>query len=196
VRVSEFIAYQARALLYCLGDLPIMTIQSHNFWEFSLAVYSHKAVERACLTLQNSHGLDVNLLLFCYWSGCVHGKLNHEVFDSARAFSAQWREMVVAPLRQIRTEMKNETQELFTDFQAQYENLRERIKFDELAAEKLQQEKLQNLLNPAIAHQDATIASAAINHNLALLLSAEKIVQDARLDALLSIIEEKALQEV
>ena len=48
-----------------------------NLWEFSLSVYGKSGVPDACLTLQNSHGLDVNLVLFCLWlatdSRCLAG---------------------------------------------------------------------------------------------------------------------------
>ncbi|MEE9209867.1 MAG: TIGR02444 family protein, partial [Kiloniellales bacterium] len=39
------------------------------FWDFSLAVWGREAVAPACLALQERHGLDVNLLLFCGWAG-------------------------------------------------------------------------------------------------------------------------------
>ena len=47
-----------------------MAAEAHNpFWDFSLAVWGREAVEPACLDLQERHGLDVNLLLFCGWAG-------------------------------------------------------------------------------------------------------------------------------
>ncbi len=39
------------------------------FWDFSLAVWGREAVEPACLALQERHGIDVNVLLFCGWAG-------------------------------------------------------------------------------------------------------------------------------
>lgn len=37
------------------------------FWNFSLDAYARPGVARLCLTLQDDHGLDVNVLLFCCW---------------------------------------------------------------------------------------------------------------------------------
>lgn len=37
------------------------------FWQFSCEFYQQKGVERACLTLQNEYGLNVNLTLFLLW---------------------------------------------------------------------------------------------------------------------------------
>ena len=40
---------------------------SDAFWSFSLQVYSQPQVSEHCLYLQNSHGCNVNLLLFYCW---------------------------------------------------------------------------------------------------------------------------------
>ena len=48
-----------------------MTEPSSRFWSFSLAVYSDTAVQAECLDLQDRHGIDVNLLLFCAYVGAV-----------------------------------------------------------------------------------------------------------------------------
>src|SRR6202000_1576818 len=50
-----------------------MTTGESRFWTFSLAVYADPAVQRECLALQDDHGVDVNLLLFCAFVGAVHG---------------------------------------------------------------------------------------------------------------------------
>jgi hypothetical protein len=41
----------------------------HEFWDYSLHLYSQPGVEGACLTLQDEFDLDVNIVLFCLWSG-------------------------------------------------------------------------------------------------------------------------------
>lgn len=38
-----------------------------KFWRFSLAAYARPGVAEACLALQDDHGFDVNLILFCCW---------------------------------------------------------------------------------------------------------------------------------
>ncbi|MBO1256846.1 TIGR02444 family protein [Alteromonas sp. 5E99-2] len=40
---------------------------SDGFWSFSLQVYSQPQVSEHCLYLQDNHGCNVNLLLFCCW---------------------------------------------------------------------------------------------------------------------------------
>ena len=41
------------------------------FWQFSLDLYARPHVSTLCLALQDKHGFDVNLLLFCLWSAQV-----------------------------------------------------------------------------------------------------------------------------
>ena len=41
----------------------------HPFWDFSLRVYGSEGVPEACLVLQERHGIDVNVLLYCFWLG-------------------------------------------------------------------------------------------------------------------------------
>ena len=45
------------------------------FWLFSRSIYGTPGVQRECLELQDSFGIDINLLLFCAFVGAVHGAL-------------------------------------------------------------------------------------------------------------------------
>ena len=77
-----------------------------NLWEFSLSVYGKSGVPDACLTLQNSHGLDVNLVLFCLWLASDSRCLTGAEVEEAIALSNAWRQKMISPLRALRTEMK------------------------------------------------------------------------------------------
>ena len=44
------------------------------FWDFSLAVYGKPGFPQAAIALQDRHGLNVNMLLFCLWAG-ANGRL-------------------------------------------------------------------------------------------------------------------------
>ena len=46
-----------------------MTPRANPFWRFSLRTYRAPGVQEACLALQDRCGADVNLLLFCGWTG-------------------------------------------------------------------------------------------------------------------------------
>jgi len=138
--------------------------QSQNFWTFSLALYDREGVADACLKLQTDAGIDVNMLLFCYWHAMLFGEFSNEVFASALRYSQSWKQEVVQPLRNIRHWLKaNALDEEQGDRHSQIENLRQRVKEDELAAEKIQHEALERLVRSAEkVATDSETASAEI----------------------------------
>jgi uncharacterized protein (TIGR02444 family) len=108
------------------------------FWDFSLSVYGRPDVARACLALQERHGLDVNLLLLCCWAGVRgHALTADELADLAGAVGP-WQKEVVVPLRAARRWLKAQTMAP-ADLA---EPLRARIKEQELAAERIEQRVL------------------------------------------------------
>lgn len=115
-----------------------MTMQSTSFWDFSNQIYERKGVARLCLRLQDDYQLDVNLLLFCCWSAHFEPEVSKEAWQRILKFSNQWKSQVVQPLRNARKWMKAERHR--HQQKAEFTILRDRIKMDELAAEKYQQE--------------------------------------------------------
>ena len=110
-----------------------------EFWTFSVRVYADVAVPPACLTLQNDHGLDVNMLLYCCWLGAHGARLDTDLLERALTFAGPWSAQVVKPLRRARTWMKHDSNaraQLPADV---YTDLRESLKTIELEAERLQQ---------------------------------------------------------
>lgn len=78
-------------------------IAPHPFWNFSLEVYAGEGVARACLDLQDRHGIDVNVLLFCCWLGASgRGRIERAALAALVGRIAAWQERVVVPLRQLR----------------------------------------------------------------------------------------------
>ncbi|MBP2292186.1 TIGR02444 family protein [Azospirillum rugosum] len=101
-------------------------------WDFSLAVYARPGVPAACLDLQDRCGQDVNVLLFAAWAGLACGvRLSAEELTRIDSTIAPWRAEVVRPLRAVRRRVKGEDQSLY-----------ERLKSAELAAERVQQDRL------------------------------------------------------
>ena len=120
-----------------------------NLWEFSLSVYGKSGVPDACLTLQNSHGLDVNLVLFCLWLATDSRCLAGTEVKEAIALSDAWRQKMISPLRALRTEMKAwPSEESVSAFsrRTDFEELRNKVKAVELEAEKWQQQMLTSLV--------------------------------------------------
>ncbi len=113
--------------------MPSISPDSHSsLWDFSLTHYARTGVADACLRLQDAHGVNVNLLLWCAWLE-AHGL----TLDATRLSSAQkrihaWDQNYVAPLRQMRRRMKVE----FGVTNKAIGQVRQQIKQAELLAEK------------------------------------------------------------
>lgn len=84
-----------------------MQFPDHPFWDFSLATYGRDGVAEACLALQEAHGADVNILLFCAWAGCNGVSLDRAQIEAACEAVRAWHEEVVRPLRSVRRRLKS-----------------------------------------------------------------------------------------
>lgn len=74
----------------------------HPFWRFSLALWARPPVVRACLALQDRHGADVNLVLFCCWTASRQQRLDRRTLARAMRLVGAWQADVVRPLRAAR----------------------------------------------------------------------------------------------
>ena len=138
-----------------------------SFWDFSVSTYRKPGVTDACLALQDRHGLDVNVLLFCCWFGRTRGVVDEPLWDRVLAFSEAWAGNVVRPLRAVRTWMKHTgcTQPGVSNDACM--GLREDVKRIELKAEQLQERALEELTSDApINILDSTSQIVCTNLNL------------------------------
>jgi uncharacterized protein (TIGR02444 family) len=109
------------------------------FWLFSLRIYGQAGVPSACVTLQDSAGLDVNVLLFGMFAASRGRQLATADVAAIVAAIEPWKLNAVVPLRGLRRFLK----EAPAGFEAQdIPALRQRVKMMELEAERLQQEVL------------------------------------------------------
>ena len=82
------------------------------FWGFSLATYLRPEVATVCLGLQDRHGVDVNMVLFCCWVGASGGgTLSGAEMDAALAAAGPWQRDVIVPLRSLRQDLKGSGKE-------------------------------------------------------------------------------------
>jgi uncharacterized protein (TIGR02444 family) len=150
------------------GDLAL----DNPFWTFSSRFYRTEGVAPACLELQERYGVDVNLLLFCLWIGAERGvRLTQADLAGAEGAIADWHVLVVQALRGARQWMKNQPITVWSEAGV----LRESIKREELAAERIEQAMLhawgQKHLPEAHSPDDAARRAAATD-NFALFLAA------------------------
>lgn len=118
-----------------------MSVPPDNpFWDFSVAVYGQPGVAEACLHLQDTAGVDVNVLLYCCWLARRRPEALTEAEISAIAARTEvWRNEVVRPLRSVRRWLKGGRTGLPAE---SVESLRSAVKKIELQSERLQQDML------------------------------------------------------
>lgn len=158
-----------------------MTKQSTSFWNFSNQLYAREGVADACLALQEQFHLDVNLVLFCFWSAHCHASVSDEEWQQILEFSTQWNSHVVQPLRNVRIWMKTGAENQAKNKGIQIETLRNRIKLDELAAEKIQQERIEDLV-PNLLSASVEFNGGVARSNFEKLLRAQSLKINTELD--------------
>ncbi|MEO7727981.1 MAG: TIGR02444 family protein [Burkholderiales bacterium] len=120
--------------------------KSSVFWQFSLDFYARPRVAGVCLQLQDSAGVDVNLLLYLLFIATHQREVSRDDVARLDALVKAWREQAVLPLRTLRRKLKTGIEPLPT---RETESLRSAVKRIELDAERVEQETLERLAPPA-----------------------------------------------
>ncbi len=111
---------------------------ANPFWDFSLEVYQRRNVAGPCMALQDRLQLDINLLLFCCWTGERGHQLSEQQVREALTATEVWQSQVVAPLRRLRRLLKTSLDLAPERRQA----FRDKLKDVELDAERVEQDIL------------------------------------------------------
>ena len=157
------------------------------FWRFSLRFYRRPEVSALCLTLQDEYGIDVNCLFFILFLAINGRQLTPGEARRIDAHTRDWRRRVVQPLRAIRRDLKGGIAPMDTQATAA---LRSAIKRDELHAERLQQETLeQTFLVQSIG--TATAPGMATAANIAAYSTLTGALPEAAVNALLTSLAEE-----
>lgn len=135
---------------------------TESFWNFSVNYYALPGKADICLALQDGKSMDVNVLLFLLWQAQQRRRLSQAEIGEVVTFVESWRMSVVQPLRGVRRFLKEPGKPWETPGIRAF---RERIKREELLAERIQQEAMAAAF-PAVG-QDGSVSSAA-RTNLAL----------------------------
>lgn len=109
---------------------------TNPLWDFSLAIYSSKEVQAACLELQDGSGVDVNAMLYVLWLASLGRKLDTAAVRQVLDTFDPWRAEVVVPLRVARRALREPAAVIDAEGAA---SLRAQVKKVELEAERLQQ---------------------------------------------------------
>lgn len=137
------------------------------FWLFSWDLYHRPGVADACLALQDVHGVDVNVVLFCCWAGRCGRVLTDDELAAVNTSSEAWQSDIVRPLRDVRRRLK--TQDLAPAEEAAA--LRETIKARELEAERIEQA----ILHGCLPIEELAPSPPAAVENLAAYLAVRRV---------------------
>ncbi len=137
---------------------------------FAITVYRQPEVADACLTLQETMGLDVPILLYCAWFGCFYGEMKDSVLFQAIEVSTSYANSVVKPLRHTRRWMKDTAQSpsglLTAENLSSWQTLREQIKAVEISSELLWLKALETMTEQHFFTQQADFTSKNVLANL------------------------------
>jgi uncharacterized protein (TIGR02444 family) len=83
----------------------------NQLWDYASRLYAKENVRDVCLDLQDRHGLDVNILLFCCWNAASgRGQFTEDELTNGLERVADWRDNVIVPLRELRKYLKGNTE--------------------------------------------------------------------------------------
>ena len=134
------------------------------FWQFSLAVHGAPGVDGECLTLQDQHGIDVDVLLFCVWVARQGILLTDDNMAAIEARVQPWRDTAIAPLRAARRGIKTLPELADADVAA----LRKDVAALELRAEQIEHAMLYQLV-PALGSAAGIDTEEAMRRNVSAL---------------------------
>jgi uncharacterized protein (TIGR02444 family) len=134
-----------------------------TFWDWALKAYAAPGVQDACLSLQDTAGQNVPLLLWAAWTAATGRPIDEDAIEGACDCARAWDTAAVSPLRALRRTLKGVNPDI--DNTAR-ESLREAVKAVELAAERHLMSGLEALAPPPadrpLAAVDALVSVARV----------------------------------
>ncbi len=140
----------------------------HQFWDFSLKIYSAEGVAGECLTLQDKYGADVNVLLFCAFLGARGIELKKNDIEAIIAFSRPWHVTIVKSLRNARRGSKTYADDPEFKERKSVAVFRAKIKALELSAERIEHDMLESWTDERGLLPVHSKRTSAISNNISL----------------------------
>jgi len=136
-----------------------MAAAPQAFWNFSLVLYGRPGVAPALLGLQDSLGLDVNMLVFCCWAASRGRALSPADLAVVDAVAEPWQAEVVRPLRALRRRLKGGFPPLPAE---RVEAYRKGFSELEIEGEHIAQEAMEVVMESTLPKAASTPATAAL----------------------------------
>ncbi|MDH5473563.1 MAG: TIGR02444 family protein [Gammaproteobacteria bacterium] len=121
-----------------------MKFPPSEFWNYSNSIYNHPEVENSCLKLQDKYQADINILLYCCWTGQKQISLSENDIKILINISQPWQTNILSHLRSARKTLKISTVVIQKELREQaHKNICEM----ELNAEHMNQLALEKAIN-------------------------------------------------
>ncbi|GGC97429.1 TIGR02444 family protein [Aquisalinus flavus] len=124
-----------------------------GFWDWSMDAYGRPGAAELLLRMQDDHDLDVNLVLWCLWAGHHFPPLDRKQAMSLFRQTGDWAARVTIPLRGVRRWLKGRDLPASTEA---VNTLRNEVKAQELAGERISQEMLEGMTRVAAGNGAAS----------------------------------------
>jgi uncharacterized protein (TIGR02444 family) len=132
-------------------------------WDFVLNYYKQQGVSESAIALQDSIGLDVNMVLFLMWLAGQKRTLSEADIRRIGETSRGWQHQVVVPIRAIRRLLKENAPLVQQETALAY---RKKIQALEIEGEQLQLNAMAGLI-PSLTLGTAATTGDAAQKNLA-----------------------------
>ena len=142
------------------------TANAPAIWDFVLGYYKQQGVSENAIVLQDSAGIDVNMILFLMWLSAQKRTLSAADVKAVGDKSIGWQHSVVVPIRAIRRLLKENAPLVEQEAALAY---RKKVQALEIEGEQLQ---LQAMGAMTLKTSDAASPEAAARANLAAFQSA------------------------
>jgi len=136
--------------------------QTTPIWDFVLGYYRQPGVSEAAIALQDTLGIDVNMILFLMWLAGRKKTLPRAEVQRVSDTSHGWQRQVVVPIRGVRRLLKENAPLVEAEAAQAY---RKKVQALELEGEQLQLAAMAALWGAAAA--DAPSAEQAARDNIA-----------------------------
>jgi len=127
-------------------------------WDFVLGYYKQQGVSENAIVLQDSAGIDVNMILFLMWLSGQGKTLAEADMRKLGEASHNWQSNVVVPIRNIRRLLKENAPFVAQDAALAY---RKKVQAIEIEGEQLQLNAMADAAKPASLNAALSLATAA-----------------------------------
>jgi uncharacterized protein (TIGR02444 family) len=161
-----------------IGPMADLEALTEDFWRFSLETYAKPGVQALSLALQDDHGCDVNLMLFCLWLADSQGiALESSGVGELALAAGELNNELVSPVRSARRWLKSygETAREGLSIKPEYDAL----KSVELKCERLVQRALVVRYRDGVLHSSMASPVSAARASFTAYAEAHKANPDA-----------------